>query len=74
MAVWEVSYDILKPVDRHPIGPRIMCVRAETAENAMRKVAVWYDVALNGEFLQIRRAQIMGPKFETGKPIPKMPR
>jgi hypothetical protein len=75
MSVWEVSYDILRPLDQHPTGPRCMAVKARTAEAAARKVAVWYDVKVDGEYLRIRAVRRPGPRFGgPAAPLTNMPR
>ena len=64
--VFEVRYEILVPgLDDKPPGIRYRNVVASNGLQAERKVAVFYDVKLNGEQLVVHGTRNRGPKCPT---------
>jgi hypothetical protein len=58
--LYKVDYDVLAPVDRHPIGPRHCVVQATDPQNAKVMVAIAYDRRPTEEAFRFRRIVLAG--------------
>ena len=57
--LFQIDYEIRRPVDEHPTGPRVRSLFAASPEAARRKLAALYDVKDGGDYLRIDRVRNM---------------